>query len=139
MIRRVERLERTIGASNEPAARTVISVDFVSAADGKVVRSLVLEPGQPERWVETRPLLGPHRALCGDATSAEAVARLLGERKPRLMVTDPPYGISLDSEWRVHIDHSGPREMQGNSANRQRRLKGDPVGKGRQMFSGVIR
>ena len=30
----------------------------------------------------------------------EAVARLLGERKPFLMVTDPPYGIELDSEWR---------------------------------------
>jgi ParB-like chromosome segregation protein Spo0J len=42
-------------------------------------------------------LLGSHRVLCGDATSAEAVARLLGERKPRLMVTDPPYGIELDS------------------------------------------
>ena len=38
--------------------------------------------------------------LCGDATSAEAVALLLGGRKPRLMVSDPPYGISLDSEWR---------------------------------------
>ena len=37
-------------------------------------------------------LLGPHRVLCGDATSEEAVARLLGERKPRLMVTDPPSG-----------------------------------------------
>jgi hypothetical protein len=24
----------------------------------------------------------------------------LGDRKPRLMVTDPPYGIELDSEWR---------------------------------------
>ncbi len=46
-------------------------------------------------------LLGLHRVLCGDATSAEAVTRLLGERKPRLMVTDPPYGIELDSEWRV--------------------------------------
>jgi len=41
-------------------------------------------------------LLGPHRVLCGDATSAESVARLLGDRKPRLMVTDPPYGIELD-------------------------------------------
>src|SRR5690348_4015789 len=30
-------------------------------------------------------LLGPHRLLCGDATSPEAVTRLLGERKPRLM------------------------------------------------------
>jgi ParB-like chromosome segregation protein Spo0J len=42
-------------------------------------------------------LLGEHRVSCGDATSAEAVVRLLGERKPRLMVTDPPYGIELDS------------------------------------------
>ena len=26
--------------------------------------------------------------------------RLLGDRKPALMVTDPPYGVGLDSEWR---------------------------------------
>jgi DNA modification methylase len=43
---------------------------------------------------------GDHRVLCGDSTSADDVARLLGERKPLLMVTDPPYGIELDSEWR---------------------------------------
>src|SRR5580692_9645686 len=52
-------------------------------------------------------LLGPHRVLCGDATSPEAVARLLGDRKPRLMVTDPPYGISLDSEWRDRAGLNG--------------------------------
>src|SRR5882724_9029040 len=45
-------------------------------------------------------LCGLHRVLCGDSTSAEDVSRLLGERKPQLMVTDPPYGIELDSEWR---------------------------------------
>jgi len=57
-------------------------------------------------------LLGPHSVLCGDATSAEAVARLLGERKPRLMVTDPPYGIELDSEWRdrAGLNGHGPAE-----------------------------
>lgn len=57
-------------------------------------------------------LLGDHRVLCGDATSAEAVARLLGERKPRLMVTDPPYGIELDSEWRdrAGLNGCGPAE-----------------------------
>jgi ParB-like chromosome segregation protein Spo0J len=41
--------------------------------------------------------LGPHRVLCGDATDAQAVARLLGESKPRLMVADPPYGTEVDS------------------------------------------
>ncbi len=45
-------------------------------------------------------LCGPHRVLCADCTNREAVARLLGDRQPALMVTDPPYGIELDSEWR---------------------------------------
>jgi hypothetical protein len=44
-------------------------------------------------------LCGKHRVLCGDATSPEPVARLLGERKPRLMVTDPPFGIELDPKY----------------------------------------
>ncbi len=48
-------------------------------------------PPLPENPV-SRPgdlwLSGKHRVLCGDATSLEAVAALLGERKPALMVTD---------------------------------------------------
>jgi DNA modification methylase len=54
----------------------------------------------------------PHRILCGDSTNAEAVARLLGDRKPRLMITDPPYGIELDSEWRdrAGLNGCGPAE-----------------------------
>src|SRR5258707_14547607 len=57
-------------------------------------------------------VLGSHRVLCGDATSPEAIARLLGDRKPRLMVTDPPYGIELDSEWRdrAGLNGCGPAE-----------------------------
>jgi DNA modification methylase len=45
-------------------------------------------------------LCGKHRVLCGNSTSADDVAKLLGDRKPKLLVTDPPYGIELDSEWR---------------------------------------
>jgi DNA modification methylase len=52
-------------------------------------------------------LCGKHRVLCGDATRAEDVAQLLGDRKPILLVTDPPYGIELDSEWRDRAGLNG--------------------------------
>jgi DNA modification methylase len=44
--------------------------------------------------------LGPHRVACGDCTNAAAVAALLGDYKPSLMVTDPPYGVAYDPTWR---------------------------------------
>jgi DNA modification methylase len=72
-------------------------------------------PPLPENPV-SRPgdlwLCGKHRVLCGDATSAETVAQLLGDRKPSLLVTDPPYGIELDSEWRdrAGLNGCGPAE-----------------------------
>jgi len=44
--------------------------------------------------------LGEHRITCGDSTSAEVVKRLLGDEKPHLMVTDPPYGVEYDASWR---------------------------------------
>ncbi|MEP7354205.1 MAG: DNA methyltransferase [Acidobacteriota bacterium] len=57
-------------------------------------------------------LCGDHRVLCGDATDANTVQRLLDERKPHLMVCDPPYGIELDSEWRdrAGLNGCGPAE-----------------------------
>ena len=45
-------------------------------------------------------LLGRHRIVCGDSTSADTVAALLGDVRPHLMVTDPPYGVEYDASWR---------------------------------------
>ena len=44
--------------------------------------------------------LGDHVLVCGDATDKAAVHEVLGKEKPGLMVTDPPYGVELDANWR---------------------------------------
>jgi hypothetical protein len=41
-----------------------------------------------------------HRVLCDDATSPEAVGRLLAGATPVLMVTDPPWGSDYNPGWR---------------------------------------
>lgn len=62
-------------------------------------------PPLPEEPV-TKPgdlyTLGTHRLLCGDSTNTDDVARLLGEVVPNLMVTDPPYGVAYNADWRNH-------------------------------------
>jgi DNA modification methylase len=45
--------------------------------------------------------IGHHRLLCGDALNQEDVSKVLGGNKPYLMITDPPYGVNYDPEWRT--------------------------------------
>jgi DNA modification methylase len=91
--------------------------------DSKEIDALILNDAPDEDAVPMVPinpvscvgdlwLCGSHRVLCGDATDAEAVSRLLGERKAFLLVSDPPYGIELDSEWRdrAKLNKRGPAE-----------------------------
>jgi DNA modification methylase len=55
--------------------------------------------------------LGDHRLLCGDSTDPVAVARLLDGAEPRLLATDPPYGVSYDASWRDGVYNAlGPAE-----------------------------
>jgi len=41
-------------------------------------------------------LLGEHKLLCGDSTKAEDIARLLGDEKADLWITDPPYNVNYE-------------------------------------------
>jgi hypothetical protein len=52
-------------------------------------------------------ILASHRLLCGDSTKPADVARLLDGAKPRLMVTDPPYGVDYDPHWRTEAAKRG--------------------------------
>ena len=63
-------------------------------------------------------ICGEHRVLCGDATSAEVVGRLLGSTKPAVMVTDPPYGVDYDPNWREQAG-LGRQRQTGTVANDQ--------------------
>ena len=50
-------------------------------------------------------VVGRHRLMCGDATSAEDVARLMDGKKANLIVTDPPYGVSFKSSSGLTIQN----------------------------------
>lgn len=44
--------------------------------------------------------LGPHRLLCGDATNADDLKRVMGGELASCMWTDPPYGVSYQGGTR---------------------------------------
>ena len=51
------------------------------------------QPG--DVWV-----LGRHRIMCGSSTVSTDVDQLLDGVVPHLMVTDPPYGVEYNANWR---------------------------------------
>jgi len=49
--------------------------------------------------------VGRHRLMCGDATVAEDVSKLMDGRKANLILTDPPYGVSFQSSDGLSIQN----------------------------------
>jgi DNA modification methylase len=80
-----------LAAFLNPAKQGLTDPDEVPAAPAVPIS----KPG--DVW-----LLGEHRLACGDATIAADVALALGGSSPHLMVTDPPYGVDYDPDWRNH-------------------------------------
>jgi DNA modification methylase len=48
-------------------------------------------------------LLGDHRLVCGDSRDLKVVELCLAGAKPRILDTDPPYGVSFDPLWRKQV------------------------------------
>ncbi len=55
--------------------------------------------------------LGRHRIICGSSTEADTVEKVLAGVKPHLMVTDPPYGVEYNPEWRGKAKRSDGKRM----------------------------
>ena len=49
--------------------------------------------------------VGRHHLMCGDATSADDVAALMGGKRANLLLTDPPYGVSFKSSSGLTIQN----------------------------------
>ena len=60
-------------------------------------------------------LLGKHRIMCGDSTDADSVKALLVGCMPHLMVTDPPYGVEYDADWRNHAHRADGSAIGGKA------------------------
>ena len=69
-----------------------------------------VEPGQ--LWQ-----LGEHRLICGDCTDREVVERVMGGEVGDLLLTDPPYGINLDTDLsEIKTDWKGWKGQGGKYA-----------------------
>ena len=68
-------------------------------------------PANPVSKLGDVYILGNHRLMCGDSTNPEHVSRLLDGANPILMVTDPPYGVSYEPEWRKDAGLNNSQNM----------------------------
>ena len=69
-------------------------------------------------------ILGRHRLLCGDATKADDMAKLIGGQLADMVFTDPPYNVDYGN--------SAKDKMRGED----RRILNDNLGEG---FYGLLR
>ena len=56
--------------------------------------------------------LGRHRLICGDATHADTVKKLMDGRKANLVLTDPPYNVGFESASGLKIKNDSQKSEQ---------------------------
>ncbi|MBN1547256.1 MAG: DNA modification methylase [Syntrophaceae bacterium] len=92
----------------------VIEDNFNAEAEAEKIIEPVTKAG--DIW-----LLGNHRIMCGDSTKREDVDRLMGPCHGDLLLTDPPYGISIVGK----IDKTTGKGQIGKGGKRYSPVIGD--------------
>jgi len=80
--------------------------DETPAPDAQIDKAAELQ----EKWQTALGQVwqvGEHRIACGDCTDAAVVTCLLDGQVPNICVTDPPYGVEYEANWRNEAAAAG--------------------------------
>jgi DNA modification methylase len=103
-----------VGFDDEESARLLADQEGAEGltdedAVPEITETPVTAPG--DLWI-----LGSHRVLCGDATSASDIAKLMAGDAADLVFTDPPYNVNYQSYTDEHLtiknDKMTPEQFQ---------------------------
>jgi DNA modification methylase len=105
--REVEELEKLVESSEHDELMVGMDEDKVSELLDKMTDEEELEepeaenPDNVETDIQEGEVfkLGRHRLMCGDSTDEDHVEVLMDDQKINLILTDPPYGIDLNTDF----------------------------------------
>lgn len=92
--------------------------ELLAAAEGSSSSEEL--PAEPKARLGDVYILGNHRLMCGDSTNPQHVDKLLNGSNPILMVTDPPYGVNYNPEWRNEAREGNDSKNLGKVLNDDR-------------------
>lgn len=80
-------------------------------------------PEEPKAKLGDIYQLGRHRLMCGDSTKSEDVERLMDGAKADMVLSDPPYGMKLDTDFSGAVGSIGRNG--GTRGNKYEKVIGD--------------
>ncbi|MBF0590237.1 MAG: site-specific DNA-methyltransferase, partial [Magnetococcales bacterium] len=92
----------------------------------------VTQPG--DLWI-----LGDHRLLCGDSTSAEDVIRLMDGKRADLFATDPPYLVNYNGKNHPGNNTTRDRKSLNKDWSESYGITWDDSSQGPELYEGFIR
>lgn len=76
-----------------------LDVDFETEEPTEIIEDEVPEEVETRCKLGDIWQLGEHRLMCGDSTSIDNVEKLMNGNKADMVLSDPPYGMHLDTDF----------------------------------------